>query len=693
MDNNNEETVNQVVDTHLQYWASKGTDELASELQSRIDEYYKYTMMSGLNEKWRAAYCCYYLNFLTNSKILSAGDVGQFSVIKVAEASNIIQHLINLTITDRPAWAPRAANSDVKSRRQVEFCKGLLDYYMREKRVEKDVYQAVEFAFTMGEGFVSLGWDSALGAVYSFDPGSGKPLNTGDLRYKVHEPIDVIRDTKLESFRNRDWIILREYENKYNLMAKFPEFAREIMNTTASVPAQQHYRFNGNWIFSTDQIPVYRFLHSKTPALTNGRITLMLGDGTVLSDGNLPYRHIPVSRVSPRDVIGQSHGHAPMFDLVPLNDNLNMLYSTILTNQETFGTQNILAPAGSNIDVEQLIGGLTLIEYNSAVGKPEPAELLQTPAEIFNTVNLLTTAAERISGVNSVTRGNAPTADSSGALAALLQQMAIEFSAPAQASYTELLEDLGTTTVQVLQDFANIPRIITIAGKANRSNTIEFKQADLSGVDRVLVDSANPMSKTTPGKMQIAQLLLQNKVITTPDELLSILNDGILEPMTEGKTMELLGLAAENESLMNGEQVPVILTDDHLLHIIEHAPMLADPEARKNPAVIQIVTAHINGHVGALSDPANAVLFHLLGRPVVPPQAAPAPPGVPQDPPAPQGSPAPPQAGGGAATVTGPAEQGASPGMVQHMQPQLPQGPINPLTKQRAPVNVGGGNA
>lgn len=667
--------------TKLQYWAAiPDLGKFAGELNTRIDDYYKFCWNTGLCTKWRKSYLMYYINYINNAQIASGGDSGEFSLIKIAEASNIIQHLINLTIDDRPAWEPRASNSDVKSQKQTILARGLLDYYMREKNVAQDFVQAVQNGFIFGEGFVSQFWDATAGDLHSIDSDTGEPLNAGDLKFKSHEPIDIIRDIKLNSFRDRDWLIVREFENKYNLMAKFPKQAQEIDSVSSDFKEQQHYRWYYKFPYNTDQIAVYKFYHAKTAALPDGRYTMFVDNDSVLEDGKLPYEHIPVNRCSPRDIIGQSFGHAPMYDLIPINDNLNMLYSTILTNQEAFGVNNIMAPKGAGISYEQLASGLNFIEYNDGSEKPEVMQMLNTAPEIFKSVDMMTSTAARISGINDVTRGQAPSADMSGAGMALLEQSAIQYNQSAQWSYIQMLEDVGTTTIQTLKQYAKIERVITIAGKNNRSNTIAFKGDDISNIDRVLVDKANPMSKTVAGKLQIAQMLLQAKIIPTADEILQLINTGSLDPMTEGKTMELLGLKAENEELSEGRFVQVVLTDDHLLHITEHKSILADPAARQDANVVKTVAQHIQAHVAALTDPANAILLKLMGQPAVPPSAAPQPQGVTQ-----QAASAPQQGQG----VVQSAPQGGQE-MVQNMQPNQPSGPVNPLTHQQVPLKTGG---
>lgn len=140
-----------------------------------------------------------------------------------------------------------------------------------------------------------------------------------------------------------------------------------------------------NWMLTpdmfgtSDDIAVYHFWHKRDAALPNGRYVVLLEDGTVLFDGDLPYESIPVRRITTGDLMGTSFGYSPMFDLLVLQEAIDALYSAVATNQMTFGVQLIMAMKGQDIDYKQMARGLSFLEYTNPDGKPEPLNLTHTP--------------------------------------------------------------------------------------------------------------------------------------------------------------------------------------------------------------------------------------------------------------------------------------------------------------------------
>ena len=615
----------------LQYGPTLPVEEFGGWLQDRISSYYRYLQAKNFLTQWKKCYTMYYGGKVRGGSILRGGDEGQYSVININDFRSVTNALITMCVDERPDWEPKAINSDVKSQRQTILAKGLLDYYMKEKRVERDLLQAVEFGVLFGEGFVSVEWDPTMGKQVSVNPETNMPLNAGDLRFMAHEPIDIIRDVRLEQYRQRDWIIIRKYVNKWNLAAKFPEHAEDISRMNQGLMFKDHYRLKETFPFSTDIITMYCFYHSQTAAMPKGRFTLMLEDQTILADGILPYEHIPLFRVAPSDIIGSPFGYPQAYDMTAIQENIDMLYSTVLTNQEMFGIQNILCPIGAGINYTQIPGQMNFIEYNKDVGEPKPLQLLGTPPEIPNMIKVLEQKMIQIAGLNSVSMGNTPSADMSGAALALLDAKAVKLNSPTQWSYVALLEDLGTMTIQILKDYAKAPRIAAIVGKSNKSNLVSFTGNDIDQIDRVMVEEANPISDSVSGRLQLAQMLIQSKAITTADEILELVNTGSIEPLIQGKTAELLAIQTENEALMDGMEVQVLRTDDHVLHIQEHKSVLSDPLVRNDPNAVAIAGNHINMHIQMLQDPNNAALFELIHQPSLAPQGGG--PGTPGGPP------------------------------------------------------------
>ena len=123
---------------------------------------------------------------------------------------------------------------------------------------------------------------------------------------------------------------------------------------------------------------------------------------------------------------------------------------------------------------------------------------------------------ETISGVNAVVRGDPPESLKSGSALALVQAQAITFSSGLQSSYAHLVEDVYTDIINILKKFAKTKKIISIVGKYNRSMLQEFVGDDLSQLNRVVVQVGSPLEQTVPGRMQIAQDLIQAGLLRTP---------------------------------------------------------------------------------------------------------------------------------------------------------------------------------
>ena len=105
---------------------------------------------------------------------------------------------------------------------------------------------------------------------------------------------------------------------------------------------------------------------------------------------------------------------------------------------------------------------------------------------------------------------------------------------------------------------------------------------------------------TTAGRVEMAEQLLQMKIITTAQEYLNVINTGNLDLLTEDTQAQLYLIKAENERFIDGQPNIALVTDEHELHIKEHSAVLSDPEMRFNPQLVQAVTGHITEHMNLL---------------------------------------------------------------------------------------------
>lgn len=617
------------------YWAASPNNEIAGHIVNKVDAYKQYIDQSGMLDELRKSSKAFhgyrYIDTIQQS----------LKAIHVNHYGSLIRNVHTMVTGSRPAWEPRAINTDLESQADTQLAAGLLDYYMREKHLEPKFIESVLRALYLREGWMSLDWNVTGGEVYGVNPESGEPIHEGDVEVNIHTILDVIRDFNRRDM-NHDWYIIRKPKNKFDLAAKYPELAEKIFKVTPDNRFDQRYELDSyqNLLAAnaneSDQIMTYTLYHSKTEAMPQGRMVQICGNDIVLFDGPLPYKRPYIFAITSGKTIDSAFGHSYLMDLLPVNEALNMTVSAILTNQAANAVQNFQGPKGATPKVTTVMDGMNYWEYDPKAGKIESMDLLKTAPEVFNFANFLIQQQELLSNVSQIGRGNAP-AQLSGTAMALLQQQAIQSTAGVQTSYTLALEFGGTALIELLQTFAVVPRMALIAGKSKRPMMREFTNKNLQGVTRVVVDSANPLTKTGAGRMEIAnQLLATQNMIKTPEQYIGVLTTGNLEPLYQADNANRMLMLAENEQLMDGNPQQVLLTDDDGVHVMEHSVVLASPEARQNPKVIEVTLDHIQQHInnGKSKDPAVAAMLKQASFFQAPPPPAPgAPPPIGAPPP------------------------------------------------------------
>lgn len=604
-----------------QYFAAKEASETAAIVLGKADAWYNQLYNNGylykVREMWMAYHGAYYSGAGGGHKISFGGEQGELVNLAVNHIRNLSEHILTMITSSRPAFQARATNKDSKSLIQTKLANELLDYYMREKRMERYLRRAIEYAVVMGSGFIKMEWNATSGEIFEINEETNTPIYEGDVEFTNLSPYDVVFDTTKED-QKHNWVICRTFKNKFDLAAKYPEMGDRIRGLETKSDIYK-YRMDTMSFEDTEDVPVYEFYHRRSESMPDGRYLMFLSENIILVDSPMPYRTLPIYRVAPSDILGTPYGYTPMFDLLPLQDAVNSLYSTILTNQHAFGVQNIYVPRGADISMKSLEGGLNIIEGNSNAGKPESLNLTQTPKEIFEFLKMLEQQMETLSGVNSVARGNPEASLKSGSALALVQSMALQFISGLQQQYVQMIEDVGTGLINMLKDFAAVPRIAMIAGASNRSYVEhEFTGDDLSQVNRVIVDMGNPLAKTTSGKLQMASELLQYGVVKTPEDYFTVLTTGQFSAMTDEVQKQLILIQAENERMSAGTRVKAMAIDEHIIHIKQHREVLSDPELRFDDGLTEVVLAHIQEHIDLLRNTDPGLLQALNIQPLGP---------------------------------------------------------------------------
>jgi hypothetical protein len=599
------------------------------------------------------------------------------SAVAVNHYRNLIKHNLSYVVAQKPSWDPRAKNSDLRSLQQARLAGIILDSYLTEKRLSRHFSNAAERALVGGRGYLYMTWNPALGKPYAADPETNKTVYEGDVDASAKGPWDVISDPKVRDNTKHKWRIVREFENKWDLAARHPDKAEHIISLSIKddgLSIQERYRSTMiTEEMDDDIVPVYHFYHLKTDGVPSGRYTKFLNDKIDLYDGPIQYRRLPVFSISPGDEFDTAEGYTDAFDIMALQEAMNVLYSVAFSNLQAFAGQKLWLPEGCEVSPSQLDDGMVILKGGVPGSEPKVLNLTGIPQELLKVLDVFGGMQTKLMGLNSVVTGDPEHNLKSGAALGRMQAMAVQYASAFQKSGAELSEDGGTFLLELLQDFAKTERMVALAGVANKGAMQSFQGGDLDLIERVAVDLGNPMSRTAAGRIELADKFLETGNITFK-EYMQVLQTGTLDPRAEQEQTDVELVQKENELLMEGKPVQAMVGDGHLYHMDKHRAVMNDPKLRELAAagdplakqIIAAVTTHIMDHDQIYNT--QAPIFSVIAK----------------EPPAPQQMPPPPMPGGpqpppsGPGLDQGPEPLGPPPGSPPPIQGDIPPAPPLP---------------
>ena len=660
-------------DDKYQYWASKPADELAPLIIEKAEDYYNAIKSNGILALWRRIYSAYYGLDTSGaahegSQITMAGEQGELLEVRVKHLKSLVQYIWITTTATRMNFQPRAVNSDYKTKAQVQVAKSLIEYYEREKHYDAIMKSTALRALLYGLSYLWLYWDYFTGKEVQPDVDAegvptGGVIREGDIAAKSLSPIDVIKDLT-RSERDQQWYIVRARANKYDIASRFPDkpdLQDAILDIEApnddTCPRLFEKGFGGAGDdIAEDDIYVWHFYHKPTEAIPNGRYLVVYSSEAWGVDARLPEDDLPLYHMCPEEFLETSWGYSTAWDLITCNELYDSLVSGLFSYIDASLIPNILVPIGSEIGTEELSGGLGLIKYPPGV--PPPMALQMFDTNVANATvaiaNWVKGDMQLIPGISSLARGQVDANIKSGSMAALVHAQTLHFNSAYEASYVQLAEDFATGLVNLCKQHVDTPKIITIVGENDKGKLGSFTSEDLADINRVVVDVGNPMERSIAGKEAMATTLLDKGRITRPEHYFEVLRTGRLESLFRPEEAQINSIKSENEILMGGKcsiiemdtdteggsqrrevvkECPVLITDNHALHIIYHAAEINEPEARTNVDLIKAPLVHIRDHMFQMQFGDKFVQAVLgYGPPAGPEEPTPPPGGPPSKP-------------------------------------------------------------
>lgn len=604
------------------YFAVLPPDEIGDAIIAKVMDYYGNFTVQQLLDKQSTAYIYYYGytrdGWHGGTGVARGGDAGELAVMRVNDARALAQALFAMTVAPQIEWRPTPARYSYDALRATKTAKNALNHYWQNGGFLSAAAHATEQAIVLSEGFILPDFDPFAGSVVFRNEDGSVAQRTGDFRIRNPSSQHVIRDPTKQTWSQCDWKIVRTWENRYDLAVRWPASAKAILDAPERLTvreAETYYVLTPtDW--KTDDVEVLRLYVEPSAILPGGREVWCLADGTVLGTpddgyetpdgsepplayGDLQHDEVPLYRIAPGPAFDTPFGYTPYFEILGIQEAADSIHTSLTTNLTTFGTQYIAVEDGSDTQMMELEGPMSILRYNKGSAPPAGVSLAVIPQGAFDYASMLSAAETRMMGLNSAALGESPGDRASGSLAALLSAQAIQRSFPLQQSFRDALKKSGSFLLRVIDSEASAPlRLSLVSPDEGRSGEFEVKAGDFRDVSKeVYVDIGNPLTQSPEGRLELAKLLVQMKPEDMNFEVISqIIETGKIEPAIDAGSDEMTNIVEENEMMSRGERPLVLIGDNHAIHGKQHGIPVSSQAARRKPEVLQSYDAHMLTH-------------------------------------------------------------------------------------------------
>lgn len=606
------------------YWASEPARVLAPLVIQRFRDWRRYCRDAGHTKKALGGLLYYHgwnrIRDRASDLGMKSGTYDYIHMV-VNEVRQGVQRVLAMLASRTPSMKPVAASASAGAREETITAREVLEHVARLHQTPSLHAEVRKLAFLMGEAYRLILWNGAKGKPLAATSGEdGQPIpvaHEGDFDNSICSVLDVARDPTVRSWEKVPWAVVRTYENKHELAARYPELAPrirglsckgasnddEFIEDVLDVVIRNSSAFNG------DTIPVYNFYHVDGNALPGGLAFTCLSDSIWLGEptsnpyaNNLqpPHQHLPVKRLAPETIWGTTLGDTNVFDTLGLSDATNILWSTQITNLARWGIGILGVAKGAGLSKDTLGNGASYLEYAPVPGAPNggapiPLQPPQAPQDLSKVLEAFRGLMAQGLGLNDVAMGQLPFAGMPAALVAQLIEQAHQYQDAFYNAIVRFESDCATHELECLKRFAQNTRTYEAQTDSKQWSAREFTGQDLASVSRVAFEPVPPIANSLAGKQMQLETMMQmaqaQGPLTFPD-IVEFYSTGSLPPALKEIENNNLRIAELQEQLRNARYLEGPAGPQPMIDPLTGMPALnslGEPRMQLDPASMPVL--------------------------------------------------------------------------------------------------------
>lgn len=574
----------------------------SEEFGNRVVEYFKAFRAkiekNGLLDMWRRNYRQFFngpaggdddSGWGYRESFQIVGDNDEVLNVRLSEPRTLIIRMANLACSKLPALRSVAKTAQPKALEDAQIADSVLRQDFDPISGGQLVREGVEMALAVTCAFLDPEWDQLAGEAY-VPTDDGGMYYSGKPKVSIRMPDEFAFDlTKKRMEDLLDGVVLQR-ANRFMLASQFKDLEDEIMRAPSLNDSQfKSFRYEDE---DTNDIYVLRYMHKagNKNFLPEGRLGLVLEDGTVLRDGSNPYALVDPTilglfPITSGNSHGSVYGYATMNDLSPLSQWLNVMATMLATLVVGYGAPNMTGPPLQGIQPQDLVGGGRYFPIAGSQGEVKSLNLLDSKSieALLKCMEFVVGMGEKHSGMSGLVRE--PGDGDSGRKVVAMQSMAVQFMSSLQNSVIATSKALGNYLIRLRQMFSTAEEVAEISsGTGMSQQVVNYKASEaFANVATVEAEPVDPLTQTIEGREIRADKLMELGAFGGPGDPMGAYNYMLFMKTGNDTPLFKKALATanlvqrENRMIMQG-QVPIVLEGhDHQKHLADHADNDSDP--------------------------------------------------------------------------------------------------------------------
>lgn len=347
-----------------------------------------------------------------------------------------------------------------------------------------------------------------------------------------------------------------------------------------------------------ETVPVHQFwMKPGGRSCPDGMVVTYAGQQVLEGPMDFPYDHgrLPFVQFDMLPGLGTREGRTWVTDLIPIQADYNDSRSREAAIRRVL-TPKILAPAGS-IDPQRITSRVEVITY--AQTGQQPTLMMPDGRYMSQYEQNMNRANQELSdraGQSDVSNGQAPAGTPAAAIMSL--QEADDTKLAVSSKQVEAgVARAGHMMLQLVRQFWQEPRVCRTWSEEGDLEVFQFMGADVGEQMDVHVDSDSALPRSKSARIQLAQQLWQEQIITDPSLYMRLMDLPGMDFVADNINLDARQAQREHGKLIRGEDVAVNTFDNHMAHLTEHNNFRKSEDYEKSEVNIKaVIDAHCAVH-------------------------------------------------------------------------------------------------